>query len=64
MLTKDEPDQPKIEESEQERAAREAAERASSWPRGYTKAEIAAARRDAERLGYGRKREGDDRSST
>ena len=35
------------------RAETEAAERAASIPRGYTKAEIEAARRDAERLGYG-----------
>jgi hypothetical protein len=31
----------------------EAAARAASTPRGYTKAEIEAARRDAARLGYG-----------
>jgi hypothetical protein len=31
----------------------EAAERATSIPRGYTQAELEAARRDAERLGYG-----------
>jgi len=34
--------------------AAEAAERAVSIPRGYTNAELEAARRDAERLGYGR----------
>jgi hypothetical protein len=34
----------------------EAAERASSIPGGYTKAELEASRRDAERLGYGRGR--------
>ena len=35
------------------RAETEAAERATSIPLGYTRAEIEAARRDAERLGYG-----------
>ena len=35
-------------------AEEEAHERATSWPRGYTKAEIEAARLDARRLGYGR----------
>jgi hypothetical protein len=37
----------------------EAVERASSIPRGYTRAEMDTARRDAERLGYGRPPDGE-----
>lgn len=42
--------------SVQQSPAEEAAERAASVPRGYAKAELEAARRDAKRLGYGRRK--------
>jgi hypothetical protein len=46
-----------IEDSKsvQRSPAEEAAERAASVPRGYARAELRAARRDAKRLGYGRR---------
>jgi hypothetical protein len=51
---KETPSSPPPPQTDEERALAGAHERATSWPRGYTKAELEAARLDAKRLGYGR----------
>jgi hypothetical protein len=43
---------PSPPQTDEERALADAHERVTSWPRGYTKAELEAARLDARRLGY------------